>query len=75
MSARSILTHFQIFYIPNAHTIAPIDRLGRYLKSDFWIPGISQKMGLRQVEQGFSLFFAKFLVYLIIFRIKHSVLI
>ena len=33
----------------------------------FRIPGISRKMGLRQVEQGFSSFFAKFLPYLMIF--------
>ena len=36
------------------------------LKSDFWVPGISSKMGLRQVEQGFSSFFDKILAYLMI---------
>ena len=32
------------------------------------VPRINQKMGLRQVEQGFSSFFAKFLAYLMIFQ-------
>ena len=37
------------------------------LKSDFWVPGFSQKMGLRPVEHGFSSFFAKYLAaYLMI---------
>ena len=35
---------------------------------DFRVPGISQNMGLRQVEQGSSSFFAKFLAYLMIFQ-------
>ena len=41
---------------------------GSYLKLDFQVHGISQKIGLRQVEQGFSSFFAKFLAYLTIFQ-------
>ena len=40
---------------------------GILLKSDFRVPRISQKIGLRQFEQGFSSFFANFWAYLIIF--------
>ena len=44
------------------------DGLG-YHKLDFRaLPGISQKMGLRQVEQGFSSFFANILPHLMIFQ-------
>ena len=32
------------------------------------LPGISRKMGLRQVEKGYSSFCAKFLAYLMIFQ-------
>ena len=41
-----------------------------------WVLGFGsdavEKMGLRQVEQGFSSFFAKFLLYLMIFKEKHA---
>ena len=39
----------------SVHMVNVIDRDGLgTLKLDFWVPGISQKIGLRQVEQGFS---------------------
>ena len=34
--------------------------MGTYPKSDFWVPGVSRKMGLRQVKQDFFSFYAKF---------------
>ena len=39
-----------------------------YPKSVFWVLGISQKMVLKQVEQGFSSVFAIILAYLMIFQ-------
>ena len=53
----------------SVHMVNVIDRDGLgTLKLDFWVPGISQKKGLRQVKHDFSTFLAKFLAYLVIFK-------
>ena len=49
---------FKIYYYVLKLVTDIRDRV--YPKLDFRVPGISQKMGLRQVEQGVSSFFAIF---------------
>ena len=56
-SAESIIKIIWMIY----YIIKRIKQKHVYPKSDFGVPGISRKMDLRQVEQGFSSFFAKFM--------------